>query len=526
MKNALTPNGSSVIPVVVFVIGILIITSWIFLIAPNLKNDFTAFKDLREYEGTDAYVKYIGEKLPPSINSKDILKYKVINVRGNVLEIISTYTTFDAINGEKIYENSKTYFVDRITRKHVNDKEYYFNFPTNVEKQNYFLIDPNMEVPATFVFEGVKYVEGLEVYEFSCKNNDADFSDAWSEFSPEKIYGDQTCETYIEPVTGKTVHFLLTWDMYAIQEGKHITIERGNSKTTNFTEHILLEIAKNTKYLFYIYDVIVPIFIILIFIALFFISIYNKKLRAKEKIIIEQFEEVKQINESKIKLLEKQAKQEKFSIVGEISAKLSHDIRNPLAVLTNEIYILKIQNKLDENQIRRTENAISRISHQVDGVLNYLRESPLLVTKFNLTNMIKNIINTIIIPSQVKIITPDMEIFMIGDEDKIEVVLINLIFNAIQAIENSGTIEIILSETNTETIIEVKDTGPGIPEDKLGEIFEPLFTTKQKGTGLGLASVKNIIIQHQGTISVKNNPTTFIVKIPKKDDNIGKSNNS
>jgi len=64
-------------------------------------------------------------------------------------------------------------------------------------------------------------------------------------------------------------------------------------------------------------------------------------------------------------------------------------------------------------------------------------------------------------------------------------------------------------------ILEFTDSGEGIPDDDLEKVFEPLFTTKQKGTGLGLASCKNIVEQHHGEISVKNNPTTFTVKLPK-----------
>jgi len=64
-------------------------------------------------------------------------------------------------------------------------------------------------------------------------------------------------------------------------------------------------------------------------------------------------------------------------------------------------------------------------------------------------------------------------------------------------------------------ILEFTDSGEGIPDDDLEKVFEPLFATKQKGTGLGLASCRNIVEQHQGEISVKNNLTTFTVKLPK-----------
>ena len=110
---------------------------------------------------------------------------------------------------------------------------------------------------------------------------------------------------------------------------------------------------------------------------------------------------------------------------------------------------------------------------------------------------------------------PENDIEFLFDKDKIDVVFDNLITNAKQAMKNGGKITLKLSESNDQVKILVEDSGPGIPNDVLPKIFEPLITTKQSGTGLGLASVKSIIEQHGGTISVKNNPTTFTIVLPK-----------
>lgn len=519
MKNQTGQNKSQTGGIIILVIGLAVIVFMVFLITPNLKNDTTAFTDIREYVGKDAFVEIIGEKLPPSVPSKDILEYKVVNSKGNVLEILSTYTTFDAISGEKIYENSNTYFIDRVTRKHISDKEYYFEFPINVKKQNYQLIDPNMEVPATFVFEGVKQVDDLEVYEFSCKSTGADFSDAWPEFSPEKIYADQTCKTEIEPVTGRTISFSITWNMYAIHDGDQITIERGESKTTQFTERILLQIAKNTKQLFYIYDIVIPTFIIIISIAIFFINRYNKSVKEKEKIIIKQLE-VKQINESKIELLEKQSKQEKFSTIGELSARLSHDLRNPLSVIKMGVESIdgkynKIFDEGDKNKIQRIKKAIDRISYQVENVLSFVRTNHVLVESSSMKAILASTLESLKIPNGIKIAVPKSDIEIFVDPLQMEVVLSNIITNSIQALGESGEIEIKLIEESGDIKIQIIDSGPGIPEKELPKIFEPLFTTKQKGTGLGLASCMTIIKNHGGMIGVKNNPTTFTITLPK-----------
>ena len=101
--------------------------------------------------------------------------------------------------------------------------------------------------------------------------------------------------------------------------------------------------------------------------------------------------------------------------------------------------------------------------------------------------------------------------------------IINLIVNSIQAmyeggndeVEKQNENEIQISEHDNSAIMKFIDSGEGIPDDSLSKIFEPLFTTKQKGTGLDLASCKNIVEQHQGEISVSNDPTTFTIILPK-----------
>ena len=215
---------------------------------------------------------------------------------------------------------------------------------------------------------------------------------------------------------------------------------------------------------------------------------------------------------------------ERFAAIGELSSRMSHDIRNPLSIIQNEFELLKRRKILDEKQVQRVSSSISRITHQLNDVLDYLRDTPLELQRFNLSNLLSKVLASLNIPSGVKIKTSVDEIFMFGDESKMNVALVNLIYNAIQAVEDSGEVDVSISKTNTEIIIKVTDSGPGITIKPLEKVFEPLITSKQKGTGLGLASVKNIITQHNGTISVKNNPTTFIIKIPQKEENDNSSN--
>jgi len=120
-----------------------------------------------------------------------------------------------------------------------------------------------------------------------------------------------------------------------------------------------------------------------------------------------------------------------------------------------------------------------------------------------------------VLDSYVKLILPKNDFELICDKRQLVVGLNNLILNSIQAIKNKGTVTLIGIEKNDSIIITIEDSGSGISKNRINDIFEPLFTTKQHGTGLGLASVKSIISAHGGTISVTFPPTIFTITLPK-----------
>ncbi len=110
---------------------------------------------------------------------------------------------------------------------------------------------------------------------------------------------------------------------------------------------------------------------------------------------------------------------------------------------------------------------------------------------------------------------PKNSVTAICDSYRLEVVLSNMLKNASQAVNRNGDISVRIIEKDSDVLIEVEDSGPGIPENILPKIFEPLFTTRQTGTGLGLSSCKSIIEKHDGSLTVRPNPTLFTVQIPK-----------
>jgi signal transduction histidine kinase len=201
-----------------------------------------------------------------------------------------------------------------------------------------------------------------------------------------------------------------------------------------------------------------------------------------------------------------------------------------------EEIIRKIIESKDKNDfegaykaIRETINDImigaQRTAEIVQGLRNFSRSEK---EEFSFTNLNKIIEGVLVLlknkyKHNIEIIKeldsslPDIECKM----GKMNQVLMNLILNAIDAIENKGTIAISTKQSDGRCVITVKDDGNGIPKDVIRNIFDPFFTTKEvgKGTGLGLSISYGIIEEHNGTIDVKSEPgkgTEFIVSIPLK----------
>jgi signal transduction histidine kinase len=223
--------------------------------------------------------------------------------------------------------------------------------------------------------------------------------------------------------------------------------------------------------------------------------------------------------ERQLAIAQEKLKTEKLTAIGELAARIAHDLRNPLSVIKNICQIMKLQypspDQKIQNNFARMDNAIDRMSHQIDDVLNFIRITPLDKKIISIRDTIAKSLEELEVPHNISINMPENDEKINCDEQKIRTVFTNILLNAIQALEGYGTISIKISGQTKFVKIEISDSGPGIREEDLPKIFEPLFTTKQTGTGLGLPTCKNIVEQHKGTISVKNNPTTFTVTLPR-----------
>jgi len=211
---------------------------------------------------------------------------------------------------------------------------------------------------------------------------------------------------------------------------------------------------------------------------------------------------------------------EKLTVIGQLSSNIAHDIRNPLGTIKNAGVVIDKENRDQNNtisrELKRINISVRRISHQVEEVLNYVRTTPMILKPNSINQILQETVEDLDIPSNISINIPKNDVTINIDHEKILIVFVNIILNAIQSIGgDKGYIIIRINEEKSNITIEFENSGPNIPSNNLKQIFEALTTTKLEGTGLGLSSCKNIIEQHKGEIWASTNPVIFSIRLPK-----------
>lgn len=214
---------------------------------------------------------------------------------------------------------------------------------------------------------------------------------------------------------------------------------------------------------------------------------------------------------------ERQIKSEKFAAVGELASLIAHDMRNPLGAMRNSAALIQgsSQDGVIARETERINRSIKRMSHQIEGVLNYVRNPPLVLEPYSVRAILEQSLDAVTIPDTIRLGLPDNDATILCDSEKLEFVFSNIILNAVQAIrDDPGSITVRIYDLDDSVEITFENSGPGITRDDLQRIFEPLFTTRMQGTGLGLTSCRNIIERHGGTITASSGPVTFTIHLP------------
>lgn len=203
-------------------------------------------------------------------------------------------------------------------------------------------------------------------------------------------------------------------------------------------------------------------------------------------------------------------KKERLAAMGQMASVVSHEIRNPLAVMNNSIYFIKTKlgPSADPKILKHIgiiESEIRQANGIIDEILSFARTRELNPKPTDLNAYLEDLISTYPFPQHIVVekIFHKSKIIVNIDQDEMNQVIRNLIKNAIEVMPEKGKITLrtdITSEKMAE--IDVEDTGPGIPKEVLEKLFTPFFTTKARGTGLGLAVVKKVIERHKGKVEI------------------------
>ncbi|MFK3959628.1 PAS domain-containing protein [Guptibacillus hwajinpoensis] len=215
---------------------------------------------------------------------------------------------------------------------------------------------------------------------------------------------------------------------------------------------------------------------------------------------------------------------DKLSVIGELAAGVAHEIRNPLTSLKGFTQILKsrLNSENDQEFISIMLAELDRINMIVNEFMVLARPQAVTYEKTDIQELLQNVltlIETQAILNNVQIYTRVIEHLpeITCSENQIKQVLINILKNAIEAMTDGGEIILSLYSFGDEIIIEVRDSGTGIPEHQLAHLGEPFYTTKKKGNGLGLMICRRIIQNHQGSFLIESKEgegTVVSIKLP------------
>ena len=207
---------------------------------------------------------------------------------------------------------------------------------------------------------------------------------------------------------------------------------------------------------------------------------------------------------------------EKLAAVGTLSAGLAHEIRNPLNAASLQMQLLERRLKRVASDpkllepIDLVQRELARLSHLVDDFLRFARPADLYRRRFDMVNLVREVVGLLgpqaaTLAIELRMELPVEPLHADGDREKLTQVVLNIVRNAMEALEEGGgAIVLSLAWSDHGMIcLRIADDGPGIPTEIMQRIFEPFFSTKPMGTGLGMAICHSLVQQHGGDIRVR-----------------------
>ena len=219
-------------------------------------------------------------------------------------------------------------------------------------------------------------------------------------------------------------------------------------------------------------------------------------------------------------LRERLRQKDRLAAIGEMAATVAHEIRNPLGGIRGFASLLRRDLEDDDPKARLVDKVLAgaqSLDRVVGELLEYTRPVELRRRDVNCADLVESAIGYLQWDEDTISITRsiDESIAVNVDADKLRQVLLNMLLNSVQAMDGGGQIEVKAINDDGLVILSIEDNGAGMSEEELAKAFMPFYTTKEKGTGLGLAAASKIIEAHGGRIEAAcSDVTTFTMYIP------------
>lgn len=218
---------------------------------------------------------------------------------------------------------------------------------------------------------------------------------------------------------------------------------------------------------------------------------------------------------------EENRRREKMAVVGQLTASIAHEIKNPLASLIGASEMLSSSLHGVDDDTRQLSEIIAREGERVKNLLDRLffstEEPPLIISDVPVRSLLESIVRMFSVSyPRIRVEMAMGDIAILGDADRLREVFWNILINAAEAMREEGTITIHGDVKDGMLIVRIADSGGGIPSEVMERIFDPFFSTKQRGTGLGLAVVHNVVRMHGGEVTARNTDVgaEFLVTLP------------
>lgn len=245
--------------------------------------------------------------------------------------------------------------------------------------------------------------------------------------------------------------------------------------------------------------------------------------RDLEKKVKKRTKEIESLNLLLKEFHTKLIRSERLATLGTFVSFVSHELRNPLSVIQNSIYYLKSHVQVENPKIDKyfgiMDEEVAIAQKIIDSFLNFTKGRALELSLVDINNLIPKVLDLINIPDNIKTnfnLEKDLPQIKV-DRDYIQQVFVNIINNAIQSMPKGGELTLSSRKDAELIVIDISDTGIGLTEHDLERLFEPFFSKKKEGTGLGLVICKFLIDRHKGRIKVKSEPgkgTVFSIHLP------------